>query len=216
MKNRILSFLKNNLIALAFGLVLFLGYSVFSFHNQIKLNSKILNINDEYQELEKLSKFRLTELEVNRTFLRTKLPEFYLNDFSNKIYSSGSIKKYKKGIILFVVGNCGVCFENEIPIWNEINQKVTPNNYFMLVVNTSKQIDLAKKYFNETSLQFPIVNANENFLDYNNKYPLAEIITFIVQPDLTIESIHVSMFQNIKHTKKFKENILQVIIEDQK
>lgn len=212
MKNRIFYFLKNNFIALSFGLVLFLGYSVFSFHNQIKLNSKILKINDEYQELEKLNKFSLTELEVNKTFLRTKLQEFYLKDFSNKIYSSGSIKKYNKGIILFVVGNCGACFDNEIPIWNEINQKVAHNNYFMLVVNTSKQVDLAKKYFNEKSLQFPIVNTNGIFLDYNNKYPLAEIITFIVQPDLTIERIHVSMFQNVEHTKKFKENILQSII----
>lgn len=135
------------------------------------------------------------------------MPEFNnLKNYSNLTFSSDSIKHHKKSIIIIFIGECGTCFDNEIPIWNKVYQKVSNQNYFMMAINVSNLVDLVKKYFYEKSTLFPIVNDNGIFSNYK-RYPFVEMITFVVQPDLMIEKVHISWFQNIEHTKKFLNEI---------
>jgi hypothetical protein len=208
LKNKLILFFKANFLAITFGLVLFFGYSVFCFFNQTKLNAKIIKLNNELKSIQRSDKFNNSELEITKTFLRTRLQEFNLRNYSNHVFSSDSIKQHDKSIILVYTGSCGTCFDNELPIWNDIYQKVKNHNYFMIAINASKQVDLAKKYSNEKSSLFPIVNADESFFHYKS-YPFVEMITFVVQPDLVIEEVHISMSQNIEYTKKFSNDILK-------
>ncbi|WP_337865778.1 hypothetical protein [Ignavibacterium sp.] len=208
MKNKLNLFLKNSFLAIAFGFILFFVYSVYSFFNQIKLNTEIIKLNNEFQKINMSGNIINSELEIIKTFLRTKFPEFNnLKNYSNLTFSSDSIKHHKKSIILLFIGECGACFDNEIPIWNEVYQKGSSQNYFMMAINASNQIDLVKKYFYEKSTLFPIVNDNGIFSNFK-RYPFVEMITFVVQSNLMIEKVHISWSQNIEHTKKFSNEIL--------
>ncbi|MCC6253569.1 MAG: hypothetical protein IT276_01510 [Ignavibacteriaceae bacterium] len=147
------------------------------------------------------------ENQFNIKYLRTYLPKFKLNEQSNHDFSSDSIREHKKSIILLLVGNCGACFENERPIWNNLYHELKSERYYFLAINLSSNEDIIKRYFNQNSLAFPIVDGFDFSNEFKTNSPIVEIITLVVDEYFLIEKIHLSFLGDEKRTESFKNNL---------
>ena len=196
-------------IAILVGFVLFFVYSIYSFIIQLNLHRSIENFQKLNNKLTAELEFQNAICDISNKYIRTKIDEFNLTDLSNRNYSSEMIKNSQIGIILLIIGDCGICFENEIPIWNYMFERLSNTGLFMVAINLSVNKESIKKIYSERSLNFPILQGNDTFTRYKTTHTLAEIITFIVKPDLTIEKINVSIYGHPEKTKEFVNQIIE-------
>lgn len=88
-------------------------------------------------------------------------------------------------------------------------ERLSNTGLFMVAINLSVNKESIKKIYSERSLNFPILQGNDTFTRYKTTHTLAEIIPFIVKPDLTIEKINVSIYWHPEKTKEFVNQIIE-------
>lgn len=190
------------------GFVLFFLYSIYSFitlNNLHSSNRKLQNINNELNAELKIQK---TIFDITNKYIRTKLPEFSMKDLRNKNYSTEMIKNSRIGIVLLILSDCGDCIENEIPIWNNMYERLIMSNIFMVGINTPTNRGIAEKLYAERATNFSILQGDETYSALKTTYPLAEIITFVVKPDLEIVKLNVSIPKKPEKTIEFVNQII--------
>lgn len=152
------------------GFLLFLSSTIFSFTRNLRLQKKIAEV--ENQETINRVKIRHLEtlLALQRKYLGKKIIEFETTDSTSRIFSSDTLKKYQYSLIIFILGGCSLCFEEEAYIWDQLIYDMKRQGLFGFGVNISFDNDLILHYLKNGKINYPVLHHHEIFSTFLNGF----------------------------------------------
>lgn len=200
-------FANHNYISLLIGLFLFLSYSIYAFVQITNLNITIAKLEKKNEIIEMNNFYQSVSLEAIREIKGINIKNYSI---SKKEYLDIDGNDEYNKMLLILVGECGACFENELPLWNELKEKAYNKPQGMIVVNSTNNINMISRYKNNEILKFPIFQDKGDFHGWVNKYPMAQVLALEINKNGNVSDLHISFLNSPEYTENFVKRKLNM------
>jgi thiol-disulfide isomerase/thioredoxin len=127
--------------------------------------------------------------------------------------SSDGFAPGRFSIVLFIIGKCPSCFEDEIPLWNRLAEDARKKGISYLAINCSLHRELILEYQRERMVEFAIIDGGEEFKDFFGGFETHQLLCFVVDSNLTILKAHSSIPKQPELTEEFCRNVLELSLK---
>lgn len=196
------------------GMILFFGFSVISLITNSTLKEKEKSDQETIRTLQVQRSQLASMLDVKDVFVGRRIPKFSLKKIAKistkSIFLEGGGKR-QFSVILFLIGQCPTCFEDEMPLWNKFYEEGNKKGVSLIAVNCSLPKELILEYQRERMVQFPMIDGEDAHKDFFKGFETHQVICFVVDSNLMILKAHTSISKQPELTEDFCKRVFTFV-----
>jgi len=148
-------------------------------------------------------------VEIQHRVLGKRLPTFKLVSYSGSIYTSDKLERSRTSVLLFIVGRCAECFEDEAPLWNQFAIEAGKYGISCIGINIGLPRELLQAYIKAHAVVFPVLEDDGTFSGLFEGLSGLKLAYLKLDSALVVSNVSVSIPEDPSPVLDFCNHVLE-------